>query len=243
MNLVQYFQDNCSEFIDKFYIIDNGREKNLVESDFPDFVELCRIETSLEANLQHAHTLQQFINSSKISTNRLLILDSDIVFLSNGWINSLLMNTAFNAFVALQEGSRFLTHPCFILLDSQYLSILNFEEGMKEFDFDTGRLVGLQLVNSGAKVKKMPPTNYFKYGFGYTYDRESILHATSASVRYLPSRNKSRFWKFKIFFLEWSARYHNRLVRKLPLFLLLFQASIRYSFTRISKSLFLRKLM
>lgn len=232
--LLNYFQINCYEFIDTIYVIDNSGNFEVPNLNIGIDVKRIEFLKLPPGSPQHANSLQAFLNSFQIETPKLLIVDSDVVFLNNDWIDKFMWDSEHEAHLAIQEGSRYLTHPCFNLISSQRIKFIDYTEGMSEFGFDTGRLIGLQLARNRVSVKKIYPQRYYSNSFGYSYSNESFVHATSGSVRLMPSRRKF-FVEFKIYFLKWLTRGRHKLVRKLPLIFLLFLSLLSYCYNNVRK--------
>lgn len=170
----------------KLWIIDNTFKLDLSDP----ACEIIRFENKLEANQQHAYSLNQaidFLNLRKVK--KLLLLDSDIILSTNrNWLNWLnIVTKDYDAVVAMQEGSKVLSHPCFMFFGNIDLRILNFLDGNKSFGFDTGRLVGYQLAKE-YKVQKLLAVKPKWLPFGYFYSENTIFHLTSASLAYINSR-------------------------------------------------------
>ena len=221
------------DFIKKIFIFDNSTNSNLTEIAFDSRVKVLNCPTEYSANLQHAFTLNWALRNLEIESEWILILDSDIVFLDHKWVNFFAENTKdYDALLTLQEGSNSLTHPCFNLIHRNQINNLDYMEGMESANFDTGRLIGLQLGSRHVSVLRLSPTRWFKNSFGYVYCDSSILHVTSASVRFMPSRSNVKLKRLKSLYSRWISLDHSRSLRTMPLgiTLIIFMFYLSFSF-------------
>jgi hypothetical protein len=220
--LIQGLNLQQNESIKKIIIVDNSIEQDFFprESNIP--VEIKRFTNPFLANKQHAYSINFILQNTIFETERILLLDSDIVFIDSSFFSNHLNDlSSYDAVLALQEGSRCLSHPCFNLIKTSFIKNIDFSQGMHEMNFDTGRLVGLQLSQVSNNILTLHPSKWFKNSFGYSYLENSFVHITSASVRQLPKRKSAKFKAFKFSYLKWISRRHNKIVRSLPIIFLL----------------------
>lgn len=179
-----------TESVVEIVIIDNSEEGSLDLSEFKnDKISLVRIPSDLKGNRQHAASLNK-LSSLNLKGFYTLILDTDIVIYDNNFFEKIeTILESHDALLVYVEGSKCLTHSCFQLLKTEDLIFLDFQLGMYEFNFDTGRLIGLQLAHKGRNlnIDVAHPLGIFRTG--YLYKEIGILHVTSASVRQLNNRS------------------------------------------------------
>lgn len=196
-NAIRSLNLTKSEF--KIFVLDN-------QGDFPEIEGLQVIPTYSMVDGQdsqhHAYALDWALNNLDFITDYILILDSDVMGLGNADLSFTLKRIlkSFGAIVALREGSRFLSHPCFLLFPSNLSKEINISEGMREFGFDTGTLIGLQLARKGLSILRVSAEKSPKSPVGYLYKDIECFHLTSSSLSYTSRRFKpdSVIWKIKV---------------------------------------------
>lgn len=133
----------------------------------------------------HAFVLNEAVKNAK--GDLVCIFDSDCHPFSSQWLkicDDILRN--FDAIVAVDTGKYYrdkliLSHPCFMLLKSDQISLpLRFDEHLFDQNFDTGRLIGQQLMDSGRKVFFACPAKGFEGRYGCIY-LDSIYHHEKGS--------------------------------------------------------------
>lgn len=174
----------------KLFIIDNS---NSLSIDYEN-CEVLKFENSFTASKQHGYSLNKGLARIRFDNfQHILVLDSDVVLQSRDWLNWIVeVSQKFDAVLAIQEGSKYLTHPCFMYLKLSAGGNLDFLEGLDEFGVDTGRLIGYKL-SINYKVMKLYPRKSRNMAVGYFYLNDSIFHLTSASLPYLNSRLNNGF--------------------------------------------------
>jgi len=126
----------------------------------------------------------------------------------------------FDAIVAECPGKPGHSHPCFMLFSVQYCKHnLSFDEGLFSEKIDTGRLIGRQLVQAGAKVYFAAATRCFGGMWGYLY-LNSIYHHGNGSFSGGDDRLRSQ--------LNWKHLFFGNFVKKHQRNELTFIEMIRY---------------
>jgi hypothetical protein len=113
----------------------------------------------------------------------IIIFDSDSFPTTSIWVdkcNAILQT--YDAIVAQVPDIPTLSHPCFMVLNQDSAHIpLKFDELLFSDKFyDTGRLVGQQIIRSGKNVYFAPPKKAFNGYWGSIY-LDSIYHHSSGS--------------------------------------------------------------
>jgi hypothetical protein len=124
----------------------------------------------------HPASLNRALRSIEVSTSHILILDSDCFPIDSGWLDVIS-----NVTVASDPHYWSLSHPCLMALPSEARSCVDFSQGIAETGIDTGRLVALQLAQSGFPVTFTHPTPAFRGYRGHFYLNGSAYHHGSAS--------------------------------------------------------------
>jgi len=188
----------------EFIVLDNsGNYPNTVSSQHKLNLTVVNMTAIAQGtgSENHASSLNWALRNLDLSGSQILILDSDMVVLQeSNFISNLKQLVKENeCIVALQEGSKYLSHPCFMTFPKQIAKQLDFMEGMREFGFDTGRLIGLQLRKMGFLVKKVEAERNPFASIGYFYSSLGAVHLTSSSLQFLPSRlsRRNSLWFLK----------------------------------------------
>ena len=186
--------------IRKIYVVDNSGNLNVPSITDLGIAEVKTFITDFKASKMHSAALN-FSRNFSINTSHVIILDSDLVSLDTNLLPSILdLLAEFDAIVAMSEGSKCLTHPCFLVLSTDDFINLDFTAGQFEFGFDTGRLIGYQLISRGRKVKKLYASKSDFFNIGYFYRELSIFHVTSSTLLQSKSRSMKfvKYLKFKL---------------------------------------------
>jgi hypothetical protein len=153
------------------------------------------------ASEQHASALNWAIKNVELNSEFIVVMDSDSICSEPKYLSTILedLNSKFDAIVALEAGSRSLTHPCFMVFRTSISQKLDFSLGMGEFGFDTGRLIGLQLVQLGERVKKLIATSTKQTPLGDYYPDAGVVHLKSSSLGHMKKNFKPAdlYWNFK----------------------------------------------
>lgn len=129
----------------------------------------------------HAAVLNKAILEAK--SEWIIIFDSDSFPISSIWMkkcNTILQS--YDAIVAQVAGIPTLSHPCFMVVNQDSTHIpLQFDELLfSDKHYDTGRLVGQQIIRFGKRVYFIPPKKAFNGYWGSIY-LDSIYHHSSGS--------------------------------------------------------------
>lgn len=124
----------------------------------------------------HPASLNRALRSIEIRTSHILILDSDCFPIGPGWLNELS-----NVTMASDPHYRSLSHPCLMSFPAEARVFVDFAQGIREIGIDTGRLVALQLAQSGFPVTFTHPTPAFRGYRGHFYLDGAVYHHGSAS--------------------------------------------------------------
>lgn len=172
----------------KLHIINNSIQDLVIEDKN---IKIWKFKNNLTDSRQHAFGLNQCTKQllQQEDSKKILILDSDVLLQKNfDWHRYFISQSEkFNATLALQVGSRVLTHPCFMYLDNVSSEDIDFLDGSYEFGFDTGRLIGYQLSKKYT-VNKLHADKNKQIQIGDFYQNGSIFHLGSASLAYLATR-------------------------------------------------------
>lgn len=170
------------------HIINNSSQELIIKDKS---IRILKFVNDLTDSRQHAFGLNMCIKKIHQvgDENRFLILDSDVLLKKNyDWRQYFISQSAqFDATLALEHGSRVLTHPCFMYLDGVQPQDIDFLDGSNEFGFDTGRLIGYKLSKK-YRVNKLSAEQYRQIKLGDFYQNGLIFHLGSASLAYIPSR-------------------------------------------------------
>jgi len=187
----QLYKNTEKNKIYEILIINNDRT---VES-YRKLMEICPEATILEFPLSEKHFIKKghdhaFVFNEAIKKAKgdfICIFDSDCHPYDPQWLKvceDILRNI--DAIVAVDTGKFYrdkviLSHPCFMFLKSDQTSIpLKFDEHLFDQNFDTGRLIGQQLIDSGRKVFFACPAKAFEGRYGCIY-LDSIYHHEKGS--------------------------------------------------------------
>jgi len=162
-------------------------------------IEIVSVEpnTIMHASFHHGKALNELISKKPLNSSHVIITDSDCFPIRREW--SMLLQallSEYDAICSLEEQSSFITHPCFLVIPSMYLDRLDFLKNSKvheDFWVDTGRLIGIQLLDLGLKVKFLRPEKVFQdFSSELFYLEKSIVHVGSASFRGRREANDQR---------------------------------------------------
>ena len=146
------------------------------------------------ASLHHGQSINLLIQSERIQSSHIILIDSDCFPISKNWMPALdQLLVDFDAVIASDPNAPTLSHPCFMAIPVNALSKLDFLKGTKDFWIDCGRLIGIQLIDAGFSVKLLAARKAFGGSFGDLYMDDSILHMGSMSFAARPDA-LSRFW-------------------------------------------------
>lgn len=202
----KYLETDINNLIKKILISDQQTSGSgqifpplnlLANTEIPIEIIQTKFNNSNHASFQHGYAIMTLLKSGKINTTHVLLTDSDCFPVNAIW-NDEIKNTlgSYNAVCALQDNSSCLTHPCFMILPTTSLPYLDFMRNMTidhDFWVDTGRLIGLDLLNLGLKVKFLKPIRLFRNkSQEMFYQNRSILHIGSASFRERTEANDQR---------------------------------------------------
>ncbi len=176
------------------------------------------------ASHDHAAVLNRAVLEAR--GDYICILDSDAFPIDSEWFNTcndLLANN--DAILAQHPTQPFFSHPCFMLLKSQHVSIpLCFDEGLfTEKKIDTGRRILRQLTEAGQRVTLVPPSRGFSGEWGYVY-LDSIYHHHAGSFHGGTKQLKTQ--------LTWSHHYFRQRVLEDGIFELNFHQLLFYRLAR-----------
>jgi len=170
------------------YIINNSTQELIIRDKR---IRILKFVNDLTDSRQHAAGLNMSIKKiyQLEGEKRFLVLDSDVLLKKNyDWHRYFISQSAhFDATLALERGSRVLTHPCFMYLDGIQPQDIDFLDGSNEFSFDTGRLIGYKLSKK-YRVNKLSAEKNRQIKLGDFYQNGLIFHLGSASLAYMPSR-------------------------------------------------------
>jgi|694.fasta_scaffold58727_1 hypothetical protein len=172
----------------KLYIINNSSQELIIEDKN---IIILKFVTPFTGGLQHSVGLNLCIKKvlKKEGKGKILVLDSDVILKKNIDWNQFFLSQSkiFNATLAMEYGSRVLTHSCFMYFDGVKIGDIDFLDGSYNFGFDSGRLIGYNLSKK-YKVNKLFGERQKRLRFGDFYLNCSVFHLTSASLSYMPSR-------------------------------------------------------
>lgn len=180
------------------FILDN--QGNFPKSQDYQVVDTHKIVTGSDS-LQHGNALNWMLRNTNFQSRFIMVLDSDVMTFGNSnWFPAIIeILKRYEAIVALREGSRFLSHSCFAVFPVRLAIKVDYTEGLKEFGFDTGTLVGLQLKRESIEVAKVTASRFKNSPIGYSYSEINLIHLTSSSLGYMKSRFKpyNLIWRLK----------------------------------------------
>lgn len=181
-----------NSLVKEIIVYDNSNNINgiLDTENFSSTTKIRIIKTSFNmiGARQHANSLN-LIKNEPIKTSHICILDTDVIFLNKKWLDFIgLEILKFDSIVSLVEGSKCLSHSCFQIIPTSALKKIDFSLGMESNNFDTGRLIGLQLSLQGYLVKQLKVYKSGPFGIGYIYEQIELYHITSVSLRNLDNR-------------------------------------------------------
>jgi hypothetical protein len=156
---------------------------------YPSVTQYPRAHDEIEL-LGHDHpsSLNRALRES-FSTSHVVVMDSDSSPITSDWIakvNSVLDKS--DAIVAADYRLHGTSHPCFMVLPSEVCHRLDFAEGLREVELDTGRLIGLQLTRLGLRVHFAHRARAFGGYRGETYLDGRIYHHGQGSFQSSPHR-------------------------------------------------------
>lgn len=158
-------------------------------------------QTRGAASEQHASALNWALKNLEQNSDFIIVMDSDLICTKPSQLKTILKDLifGFDAIVALEAGSRSLSHPCFMVFRTSLSQKLDFALGMGEFGFDTGRLIGLQLAQLGERVKKLVAVSTKLTPHGDYYPEAGVVHLKSSSLGHMKKnfRPMDLFWNFK----------------------------------------------
>jgi len=171
----------------------------------------------------HAYVLNRAIN--EVTGKYICIFDSDAHPIKPNWIDKCedIFNN-YDAILALDPSKLLETHPCFMFIKNNIDKLpISFDEGLFEFNKDTGRLVGQQLEKKGWKTYLIQPSKAFNGYFGYIYI-DVIYHHSNASYYGAADNRITRQ-------VTWKNKYFKKLVMKNNLYSFTFVELLKYKFT------------
>jgi hypothetical protein len=147
------------------------------------------------SSIHHGSSINFLIHNVDFSTSHVILTDSDCFPVNSLWSDNLqfLLQT-YDAVCALEDNSSFLTHPCFMVIPAEMINKLDFLKHTQEYWIDTGRLVGLQLIELGYKVYFLQPKKVFPFASSSRYYLDqSFVHIGSSSFRGIKLTNDLTF--------------------------------------------------
>jgi hypothetical protein len=143
------------------------------------------------SSIHHGNSINFLLREIRFSSSHVILTDSDCFPINNSWLEKLqnLLQTN-DAVCALENDSKSLTHPCFMVLPVDVLQKLDFLRFTREYWIDTGRLIGIQLIELGFKVRFLEPKKVFSwFSDSRFYLDKTLVHVGSASFRLIKHSN------------------------------------------------------
>jgi hypothetical protein len=166
--------------IRRVIVVDQSRESGSQLLSIGNVNDVVEFPLDLEqvAILGHDHpaSLDRAMSSISFDTSHVIVLDSDCFPIDSTWLDRVEGTT-----LAADPHKWGLTHPCFMSFPTSRIPYVNFSAGLLEVGIDTGRLVGLQLAQSGEQVKISAALEAFSGVRGHYYLDGSVYHHGSAS--------------------------------------------------------------
>jgi len=129
----------------------------------------------------HPHVLNAAVREP-FATTHVLIMDSDAMPVTAEWADVLRRELADTDCLLAADRSKWgLSHPCLMAIPVAACDFTDFAEGVDEVGIDTGRLVALQLVRKGWKVKLLSPSRGFSGRRGDVFLDGGIYHHGNGS--------------------------------------------------------------
>jgi len=178
----------------------------------------------------HANVLNQAIR--EVKGEYICLFDSDAHPTKPNWLFGCedILNY-YDAILALVPGSAINTHPCFMMMKKVCIdSSLSFDKNLFTNGIDTGRLVGMQLLNSGRRVYFAPPNKAFNGLWGDLYLNVIYHHRKASFHGSVDERIRQQVnWKNN-FFKRFVVNKHRYELTMTEYLLFRFQNNIRKRF-------------
>lgn len=143
----------------------------------------------------HASSLDKTIRTHNFISSHVAVMDSDCFPTRIDWLPN-----KDECYLASDPKKAGFSHPCFMVLPVRLLKNISFSQGLLELGIDTGRLIALQLVESGHKVKLLKFKNTFGGLRGQLYYEVGVYHHGSGSFKFsTDSRLKRQYRKERFF--------------------------------------------
>lgn len=152
------------------------------------------IPRNLHASYDHAESLNFAIKNIKLDGESLLIVDTDIIVETNIFdeIVEQYGTSDFDLITAVDVGTRYLSHPCFILAKRQIVKDLNFSpllmrvydtKNCKTLLIDTGRLISQDLMrrHDSARIALLHARRNRIKRIGDMYLSNQLIHVGSST--------------------------------------------------------------
>ena len=153
------------------------------------------------ASAHHGNAINSLLRHNDYETSHVILTDSDCFPISSEWNLKVLKLLKSNDAICSTEGkSTLMTHPCFMVLPVASIKQLDFlkQKGAAgDLWTDTGRLIGVQLVDLGYKVHFLKPEKVFGgLSQAQFYLDKSIVHVGGSSFKFLRESKTSSSTKF-----------------------------------------------
>lgn len=164
----------------------------------------------------HAYSLNMSLGLD-FETTHILFLDSDCIPSSANWLE--LVCNVLEISLAADPIKAGLTHPCLCVLPTSILEYVDFEEGLMELGIDTGRLLGLQIMNAGftphilqAKSSPWGRGHFYLGGAFYHHGSGSFLASSDQRLAIQVSAISERYFRRKIERNDFKLRFSDAVV-------------------------------
>lgn len=177
----------AAESISEIVVVDQDRSSylsDLFQSREFGKVRVVDFPRDLEAEALMGHDHGPSLNAAmklQFSGSHLLILDSDMVPTDGQFLSAMESELREWDCVMAQNGRKGLSHPCLMAFPVFLAPSLDFTEGMREVQLDTGRLVALQAKRAGLSVRLLEPEPAFGGLAGHSFLSGRIFHFEQGS--------------------------------------------------------------
>jgi hypothetical protein len=190
-NLIAHLDEFCDSRVKAFVIVDQSRSSLAELQALPGVSRVLQFPVDDEEvrrrGHDHASAIQRVLEED-FTTSHVLLMDSDCFPVRDGWLAMMP-----SVCLAGDPAAGGLTHPCFNLLPTDVLPRLDYRRGMDSLGLDTGRLIGLQLVELGYSPTIVKPRQTpFRGRRGSLYLDGAMYHHGSGSFVTSSSQKLSR---------------------------------------------------